>query len=61
MTEMENFLYILGSVVLQAILGAIKLINENHLQTLASVCLCLKQVYTLLILALLNFQSEYIC
>jgi hypothetical protein len=27
MTELENFLNTLGSVVLQAILGAIKLIN----------------------------------
>ena len=40
MTELENFLYTLVSVVLQAILGAIKLVNENHLQTLASVSLC---------------------
>ena len=40
MTELENFLNTLDSVVLQAILGAIKLINENHLPTLASVSIC---------------------
>jgi hypothetical protein len=34
MTELEDFLYTLSSVVLQAILGAIKLINGKHWPTL---------------------------